>query len=359
MPRPNAIETANRFRAQLAREEAAAAERMARIYNRIYQAQLTDLEALAAEIARAKEGATQEQLIKLARSRALLEQVKEQVARFGGTVQNEVALIQNQAVQAGIDNGLKLIEASLPDLPPETARLIRASFTRLHSDAIEAAAGLVGPDSPLTARLQEGYGEYVASAVQEHLLRGIAAGQGPNTIAARLQKNLLEGLGTGLTSALTTIRTAQIKSYQIANHATYLANSNIVNGWVWWAALDNNTCLSCVAQHGTVHDLDETLDDHHNGRCAPIPQTVSYRDLGLDIDEPRPEIETGAEWFKKQSAATQREMMGGATYRAYQAGRVDVRDFSRRYDDPVYGELLREASLKDILGKAAQEFYQR
>lgn len=358
MPRPTAIETANRFRQQLANQEAQSAERMAQIYNRIYQAQLNDLEALAAQIAAAKEGATREQLIKLARSQALLEQVKEQVTRFGGTVQNEVALIQNQAVQAGIDNGLKLIEASLPELPPETARLLRASFTRLPADAIEAAAGLVGADSPLTAQLQESYGDYVAAQVQEHLLRGIAAGQGPNTIAARLQKNLLEGLGTGLTSALTTIRTAQIKSYQIANHATYLANSNIVSGWVWWAALDNTTCLSCVAQHGTVHELGETLDDHHNGRCAPIPQTVSYRDLGLDIDEPRPPVESGEDWFRRQSAAVQREMMGGAMYRAYQAGKVELGELSRPYQDEVYGELLREASLKDILGKAAQEYYQ-
>src|SRR3990172_3147405 len=98
----------------------------------------------------------------------------------------------------------------------------RFSFARLPADAVEAAAGLTGPDTPLTERLSDLYGEYVAEQVGNHITDGIAKGDNPRAVAARLEKNVLNGLGSGLTSALTTVRTAQIKSYQLANHATYL-----------------------------------------------------------------------------------------------------------------------------------------
>jgi hypothetical protein len=35
-------------------------------------------------------------------------------------------------------------------------------------------------------------------------------------------------------------------------------------------------------------------------------------------------------------------------FEAWKAGKFDFRDLSQRYNDPVYGELLREASLKDL-----------
>lgn len=347
MPRPNAIQAARKFREQLSQQEAASAERMGTVYARLYQSLLGDAQSLAEQLA-GMDKIDRETVMRLARVKSLLAQTADQVARFGGTAQSEVILIENQAIQQGIADALKLMELSLPDLPPAIARQITGSFVRLHPDAIEAAAGLMGPDSPLRERLEAGFGEYVAGQVEAHFLDGIGTGMRADQITALIGRNLQTGLGSGLTSLLTTLRTAQIKSYQIANHSTYLANSNIVKGWVWWAALDNRCCLSCIAQHGTVHELSETLDDHHNGRCAPIPQTVTYADLGLDIPEDTTPPETGPEWFGRQSAATQRELMGPGMFEAWKAGQFDFRDISQKYNDPVYGELLRQASLKDL-----------
>jgi hypothetical protein len=347
LPRPNAIDAARKFRIELAQMEAQAAERMGRIYARIYTSLSDDVNAYADRLA-TLEKITPGQAIKLARARAIVEQVREQAGRFSVTVENEVMNVQSLAIQKGIDDAMQLMTLSLPPLPGDVQRQVVGSFARLHPDAIEAAAGLVGADSPLTERLQVAYGDFVAQQVEEKLLTGIAAGQNPRVIARILSRNVQDGMGIGLNSALTTVRTAQIKSYQIANHATYLANSDIVPGWIWWAEL-GTACMSCVAMHGTKHSNTETLDDHHNGRCAPIPETITYRQLGLNIDEPTDEPESGEDWFNRQSEATQREMMGAEKYEAWKGGKFDFRALTVKYDDAVYGELLREASLKELL----------
>jgi len=346
MPRPTAIDAARQFRQQLANDEAQAAQRMAIIYNRIFTDLQGDIAKLSIDIA-AMESPTRGAIMKLARMQAIQQQVKEQVTRFGGKIQNEVTIVQSQAIQAGIDNAIKLMEVSLPPLPDDIRRQITASFARLPADAVEAAAGLTGQDSPLNERLSDLYGEYVAEQVSNHITDGIAKGDNPRTIAARLEKNVLNGLGSGLTSALTTVRTAQIKSYQLANHATYAANDNIVKGWVWHAEL-GTACLACTSMHGTIHTLDETLDGHHNCRCSPVPQTITYEDLGLDIPETVEPIQTGEDWFNSQPASVQREMMGPGMYEAWQGGKFEFGQLSATYDDPVYGTLRREATLGEL-----------
>lgn len=350
MPRPTAINAAQSFRRNLMNQEAQSAERMATIYNRIYTDLADKVDALATELA-GMDSISQGQVIRLARMKAILQQVKEQARRFGSTTaQDEIAVIQSQAIRQGIDDALKLMEQSLPELPDEARRALVGSFARLPTGAIESAAGLTGPDSPLRDSLEEAFGDYVADQVANHIVDGIATGQNPRTIARQLNRNVLNGLGAGLSSVLNTVRTAQIKSYQTANHMTYRANSDIVKGWVWWAFLeDGRTCLSCIAMHGTVHSLDETLEDHHSGRCAPIPQTVTYADLGLDVPEDIPEIQTGEEWFNSQPESVQRGLMGGSKFDAWNNGDFEFSALSKTVDDPVYGDMRVEAPLKDLV----------
>jgi hypothetical protein len=113
-----------------------------------------------------------------------------------------------------------------------------------------------------------------------------------------------------------------------------------------------------------VYDL-EIADDHsfiagglvvHN--CAMLPLTRSYADLGFaGIDEAPQTFETGAAWFARQSAATQQALMGPSMWDAWRAGEFAFSDLSVPYQDDVYGEMLREASLKGLLGKRAQNYY--
>ena len=118
MPTPSAIDAANEFRRKLEKQEAESAARMATIYGRIYDSLLDDINKLAAEIA-AMDKLAREDIIKLARSQAILQQIEEQVTRFGGVVQGEITVIQRAAIQQGLDDALKMMQASLPEeLPP-------------------------------------------------------------------------------------------------------------------------------------------------------------------------------------------------------------------------------------------------
>lgn len=473
MPTPTAIDLANKYRAQLAAQEADAVERMGRIYSRIYSSLIGEINDLADEIYALGPKAKKEQILKLGRLQRILGQVKDEAGKFGTVVQGEVDNIRLQAIQAGVDNAIGLIDASLPPLTPELRKQVLTSLTRLPTDAIEAASGMFGKDSPLIAKLQDDFGIAVADQVEMHIVDGIALGMNPRTIAAALSRNLQADLGTGLGWVLTTVRTAQIKSYQTANHATYLANSRIVPEWTWVAALDDRTCMSCVAMHGTVHPVTETLNDHHNGRClisgetvktkrgnikiedvmigdfvlthsgkyrkvlstskreysgvvynvngltttpehpfltqrgwveakdliasdtlftlksiesldptvkckldkycgyvynlqvdtdesfiangivvhncAPLPKTISYKDLGINLPDPVGTFPQGEKWFKAQPQSVQRKMMGPGKFEAYQSGKFKFADLSAPYQDDVYGELLREATLKELL----------
>lgn len=357
MPRPTAIVAANRFRGALEAQELAAFERMATLYGGIFRGVQNEIAVLAEEIA-GVDFPDRETVIKLARLGRILDQIEAQVTRFGGTVTGEITLAQRLAIESAVSNSLELIEQSLPPgLPQSAIDAIRGSFVVLPADAIEAAAGLLAEDSPLVAALENNYGPAVRRQVEQHFLDGVAQGMNPRRIAILLNRNFTNALGNGLTWAMTTVRTAQIKSYQLANHAMYQANSDLVPTWVWHAQLDARTCMSCINQHGSEHPVTETLRDHHNGRCAPIPKTITFADLGINVRERRTPTVRGEAWFKAQSSATQIEMMGASKYRAWKDGAFKFEDLTRPYDDSVYGELLREASLKDMLGKKAKEYY--
>ena len=51
--------------------------------------------------------------------------------------------------------------------------------------------------------------------------------------------------------------------------------------------------------------------------------------------------------------------MGSAAWLAWKDGALNMRDLVHRYDDRVFGEMLREGSLRGALGDAAREYYQR
>jgi hypothetical protein len=95
----------------------------------------------------------------------------------------------------------------------------------------------------------------------------------------------------------------------------------------------------------------------HN--CTPMPHTKSYAELGFpDILDLRPVVEKGEVWFGKQPSGVQRLLMGPGKLSAWKAGQFDFSQLTVPYQDPVYGRMLKENSLKGILGAdLAQLFY--
>lgn len=203
-------------------------------------------------------------------------------------------------------------------------------------DAGQFLADYLLANGPLMGRIKLWAG-HSADQVKKMIIEGVGLGRNPRAISADIRK----ALGVGLSDALRTTRTAQLWSYREATRANYLANSDIVKGWIWFAALDERTCMSCMAMHGTVHPLTEALNDHHNGRCAMLPQ-IEGVDYGLDDAQA---------WFDAQTEDAKRAQMGAAKYDAYTAGQFQFSQLSKIREDEVYGTMRVETPLKELVNE--------
>jgi hypothetical protein len=193
----------------------------------------------------------------------------------------------------------------------------------------------------------ERYGAGVPEVVRNTFIRGMVSGQSNAAIAdAVLQQ--VNDLPVAYAHSL--MRSLPLTSYRDAAVIHQLANADILEDYVIRiAALDGRTCLSCISLHGTRLPLGARVDDHRSGRCASI-SPVRGRTYA---------IRQGADWFAALPEDDQRQRMGHAAYEAMRAGRVQLRDFVQLRQDPLFGQVVTEASLKGLLGDDARQYYLR
>jgi hypothetical protein len=352
MPHP-VLDAAERFRRAALARERETATRLVQTYGRIYRnlnAQQTALEQSLTAIQAAGEQVGRSQAARLDAVRSLLNQVADEIGRWGQYADTEVSQAAQREILAGLGDSRNMVQAYFTS--PNAQRAIAASFDMLPAEQIETMLGFLGQDSPLHINLTTQFSDAVVQQLEESLIDGIALGYNPRKVAREIVRR---GLGVGLNWALTTARTAQLWSYREATRANYMANSDVVSGWIWYAQLDDRVCLSCVAQHGSRHGNDEVLNDHHNGRCVAIPDVPLARRLGIQL----PEIQPGTEWFEGLPAAEQERRMGPAMYGAWRAGEFRLSDLTVEYEDGTYGTMRREQSLSGLLGDRARDYYPR
>lgn len=159
-------------------------------------------------------------------------------------------------------------------------------------------------------------------AMNRALVLGQSAGDNPRAAAARMVRDAEAAFNGGLARAQVIARTEMIDAHRNAAKAAQDANADVLEGWVWVAELGPRTCASCIIQHGELHPLDEPGPlDHHQGRCARVPRTKTWEELGFtDIPEAVPPIESGRDWFNRQPENVQREVLGPKRFEAWQAG---------------------------------------
>jgi hypothetical protein len=209
--------------------------------------------------------------------------------------------------------------------------------------------------SPAWGELLNQYQSDVLGIVTNQAIVGIVNGWSPLRIAREIRRKT-EALPAHQANNL--MRTLQLTSSRDAAAIHQQANLAICDQIIRIAALDQRTCLSCVAQHGQVIWDSQTdvnapiprVNDHHSGRCTSVMK-VKGRPLA---------IVPGPQWFSGLSPERQAQQASfadsPAKYAAYQSGRVTLADFVQPYSDPTFGPMLREASLSGILGADAQQF---
>lgn len=304
----------------------------------ILKRRLAELEQEAARLAASGERLTLQNPV----MRALVADLQDVMRANAALVNSAAAGVQASGIQA---SGMVQRQLALPGVTDAQLRLLGIAWNVPNPETIAQIVNYASSDA--WAALLNQYQQGVVETVQGIAVRGVTAGWGPVRTARELRRAV-----TGLPAhqANTMMRTLQLTSMRDADVVHRVSNAAILDYQIRIAALDDRTCMACVALHGTKLPINARVDDHHNGRCTSIT-VIKGRAV--------PNIQNGAAWFARQSPEQQRAQMGNAAYEAWQAGRVNLRDFAQTTTDEVFGGMVKEASLKDMLGAEAKEFYQQ
>lgn len=334
-----AVFNRTRWRERLAREYEPAAQRLTRAYG----ATVDHLLPLADDVTRdllemIDQGVTPDAtaLIGMDSYQRLLVRMRVEMREFGAIVRAESMGLQTTGIEQGIATARAMAVAVGAEQTPALGAAVGAAWVQPDPAALETLINYA--DGAAMQQKMAAFGANAASTFNDIMISGFAQGKNPREIA-RMMRSFIAG--TPLAWATNTARTVTIYSYRSANHAAYAANADVVEGWRWSSARDIRTCISCWSQHGKIFSLDQFLNDHHSGRCAPVPVV---RGAQWIKDQP-----TGPELFAKLPESAQRQIMGPQLLDLWQRGSVNWDDFSERYVDPVYGEMLRAASNRSMV----------
>ena len=320
---PTPIELAKRQKELLAKVDAANLERVSQAYQLMYSRLSGDVEALRLAI-EAMDKPTSAMIRKLSQYKDLVRKAERELTRFTAYLETVIDRASFEAIQLGLRDSEALIKAAG----------ITARLQGIAPNAMREALRYLAEDGKLYKRLQLLTGATV-DKVSQAIFEGIGAGWNPRRIASAIQ----DAFGGGLTDALRWTRTTQLYSYRDSARANYIS-SGVVDKWVWWAELDELTCMSCIAEHGSTHDLDEQMDSHFNCRCAAIP----YIEGLTEIEQ------TGDEWFNSLSEEQQAATMGRDYHSAYKDGAFTIEDMIKPTENEVFGTMNTVTPLWELLG---------
>lgn len=334
-------------RTLLARDRQLAAE-LIREYGLAWEQIKSELDRITGEIKAARDrGETVNRgwLLKQGRLAQLERQAEAQVRVFADFAERRITQEQLDAVMLGQIDAERLVVASLGPSPSPLA-----GFTpHLPVGAANQVIGYSSAGQPLGLLLAE-LAPAAGKAVRSALIRGVVLGKNPRDTA-----RLLRGaLGGNMARALTIARTETLRAYREAQRLTYVANRGVVTGWTWHSALDRRTCPVCWAMHGSFHPLDEPLGSHPNCRCAMIPATKPWSELGFPtpIRDTRYVPKLGPFVFAELDEAAQLAILGPGKFAAYTAGDIILADLVKVTRSPRFGTGRAERSLRDVLRRA-------
>lgn len=224
-------------------------------------------------------------------------------ADAGVTITADLADVVDQAAAAQT----RIITTQLPTLVDAVDLLDEP----LGDEDDEALAAIVRRSTEQVTSLTKALAPEAESAVRRELVRGVAVGSSPRDTARRMVARAEGRFNGGLTRAMTIARTETLDAHRAAAQVRQQRHTDVLTGWVWLAHLDARTCPACMVKNGTVHDIDQAgPEGHQNCRCARLPQTKSWADLGIDIPEPPSAVRDARAWFDALPEADQVAIMG-------------------------------------------------
>lgn len=270
---------------------------------------------------------------------AVTDTIRDQVDRWAPHAEEATRDLAMDALAQGQESAQELArEAAREALPG-----VEAAFTAINPENMATMVGHLAPGGPLR-NLMVTIGGEAADAAEAALVQGVLLGKGSDWIGRQLTRALDIPRWRGDSIA----RTEALRTYRETTRQTF-QGSNVVGSWIWHSALERRTCPACLVMHGTVHPVTETLDGHPRCRCAMVPKTKTWAELGLEgVPDTSPTIQSGKEWFGGLDAMSQRAILGSRKYDAWKAGDISLDDLVARTRSPEWGTMRRERSMTEI-----------
>lgn len=326
--------------------EDAAAATIVGTYQRVLARLGRNLAALTEQIVQAQASRVEVRpgwLFAQDRYRILIDDLERETLDFLISSLTTITGSQDDAVARAIEHGQRLVSRALGPAPAQVIAQVEARFDRLPAGALRYLVGRAQGGQPLGLLLAD-IGPRASQQVTDTLAYGVAAGKNPRVIAqeVRMVANV------PLTRALTISRTEMLGAHRAASIETFQATT-VVQTQVWHAQLDTRTCPVCWAMHGEEFPVGTPMESHPNCRCAWVPKTLSWADLGFPgIPDRQPDIPSGASQFAQLSEADRLAILGRARLDAYNAGTITLDDLVRRTTHPRYGGGRRVATVQEL-----------
>jgi SPP1 gp7 family putative phage head morphogenesis protein len=182
-------------------------------------------------------------------------QARREFDRYGADTFRMLQGAQEDAVNLAMNHANAVLEWELPG-----HRNIVGAFNAIPTSAVEQLTAQLSNSYGPVGQMLGSFGRDAAKLIDEALTDGLVQGLHPNDIGRRMR----DSTGVLLERSKTIARTEMYRAYREGNRATYAANDDIVEKWVWNAHQGGRTCAACLAMDGEEFPVTEPMGSHPN-----------------------------------------------------------------------------------------------
>lgn len=303
---------------------------LAAAWHAAWQALRPELSAVLVRVAEG--GDTRAQMMRDVRVLQQMQAVFQSLETLAGNAAVEVGTSALPVLRESVRGTQRLLQASLPPGYPPPATMVDTAALRAMEQRVQQSITKAFDKLPPRTML----------AIRSNLLTGVVQGDNPRTVARAMVSQAEDGFNLGLARAMTIARTEMLDAQRAGQQAEQLKHRDVLGGWVWVASLSNRTCRSCLAMHGQRFKVEDPGPiDHHQGRCARMPTTKTWKELGFtDIPEPPSVLPDAGDFFDGLSEDEQRAMLGRQGFEKWQAGEWPRERWATRKKNPGWRDSM-------------------
>jgi len=246
---------------------------------------------------------------------------------------------------------------------------------------VRAAIGTTGPTKDILGHSWNDWwnnlSQRTTSTTMQQVRIGISAGESVPRMVRRIRGTRRSGFkdGTWATTrreAAAVVRTTMNHVSSQARSELTKANDDLIKEEKWLSTLDSRTTVICAALDGRVFKPGEGLRPpaHVQCRSVVVPVLKSFREMGIDLDDPPPPTRaarqykdlktalsgkvpsdvTYGKWLRNQPVGVQNAVLGPGKAKIFRAGRVKIERFTNSQNRPLTLQELKKLDSEFLTG---------